>query len=39
VNKKFILKGGPKDDGSHMEYPGPFVNMALEEGVKHVILK
>ncbi len=24
---------GPKDDGSHMEYPGLFVNHALEESV------
>ena len=27
---------GPRDDGSHMEYPGKFVNLALEEGVKKV---
>ena len=30
---------GPSDDGSHMEYPGKFVNLALEEGVKNVRLK
>lgn len=27
---------GPKDDGAHMEYPGMFVNQALEDGVKYV---
>ena len=27
---------GPKDDGAHLEYPGKFVNLALEEGVKRV---
>lgn len=27
---------GPRDDGAHMEYPGKFVNIALEEGVKRV---
>lgn len=26
---------GPKDDGSHMEYPGHFVNQALESGVRN----
>ncbi len=25
---------GPKDDGAHMEYPGVFVNHALEESVR-----
>ena len=25
---------GPRDDGAHMEYPGKFVNLALEEGIK-----
>lgn len=34
----FIFKGGPKDDGTHMEYPGRFVNLALEDGVKNVCL-
>ena len=29
---------GPKDDGAHMEYPGFFVNQALEDGVKNVII-
>ena len=27
---------GPKDDGAHMEYPGKFVNLALEDGVANV---
>jgi hypothetical protein len=27
---------GPKDDGAHMEYPGKFVNVALEDGVANV---
>jgi hypothetical protein len=27
---------GPKDDGTRMEYPGRFVNLALEEGVRKV---
>lgn len=25
---------GPRDDGAHMEYPGTFVNMALEDAVR-----
>ena len=29
---------GPRDDGAHMEYPGKFVNIALEEGVTKVSL-
>jgi len=28
--------GGPKDDGTRIEYPGKFVNLALEDGVNKV---
>ncbi|RNA36541.1 PC3-like endoprotease variant B [Brachionus plicatilis] len=33
---KFVdIKRGPRDDGAHMEYPGYFVNLALEDGIKN----